>query len=146
MLMPIPDDWEPASCARVRSAFGPGFTQPSCGRGASCARSGVSSVEDHGLAVRVGGAVHGLVGDFAFGGFRQGELSLRRGTCCVRVDLAGLVALVCLPVRVRAGNRTIAVFAIIHKPLELGLVVGLPVCTCGSHLAARQRLRQAIST
>ncbi len=108
--------------------------------------SGVGGVEDHGLAVWVGGAVHGLIGDFAFGGFRQGEVSLRRGTCCVRVDLAGLVALVRLPIRVRTGNRTIAVFAIIHKPLELGLVVGLPVCTCGSHLAARQRLRQAIST
>lgn len=71
---------------------------------------------------------------------------LWRGTCCVRVDLAGLVALVLLPIRVRAGNRAIAAVAIIHKPLELGLVVGLPVCTCGSHLAARQRLRQAIST
>lgn len=43
------------------------FAQSSCGRGASCARSGVSGVEDHGLAVRVGGAVHGLVGEFAFG-------------------------------------------------------------------------------
>ena len=98
------------------------------------------------MRISTSGAVHGLVGDCAFGEFRQGEVSLRRGTCCVRVDLAGLVALVRLPMRVRAGNRAIAAVAIIHKPLELGLVVGLPVCTCGSHLAARQRLRQAIST
>ena len=50
------------------------------------------------------------------------------------------------PVVVRCDDAAVALLAVADEPLELGLVVGLPVRTGGSHLATGVGLTQAIST
>ena len=50
------------------------------------------------------------------------------------------------PVVVRCDDAAVALLAVADEPLELGLVVGLPVRAEGSHLATGVGLTQAIST